>query len=198
MDQGINSARATADSNAVQLRKQHLQDMRSLIEDYTTQKIEIARERDAALAEKERTERERDEVKAALASEIQRTKQLQQSLESAKVEHRDAKAYRKNSQKAWREEKEKIEKKTKMFKNKLALTTASLEKRIEQAGQREEDERKDKEGLKRLNKELISQSHQVQRNASKAKAEHEQWRLQYSTALSEKIDLLRQYGVSHQ
>lgn len=193
---GINVAHTTAGSNAGQLRKEHLQEMRALIEDYTTQKVELARERDAALAERERIERERDEVKAGLEAEIQRNKELQQSLDRAKAELRDEKAYRKNSQKAWTEEKAKIEKKTKMFKNKLALTTASLEKRIEQAGQREEEEKKDKEGLKRLNKELIAQSHEIQQNASRAKTEHKQLLLQYSTALSEKIDLIRQYGVS--
>jgi hypothetical protein len=75
--------------------------------------------------------------------------------------------------------------------------TIALRKGLEEAEQREQAERKDKEELKSLNKQLIGEIHELKRQLKDAKDEHQEWRLQYSAALSEKIALLRPYEVSH-
>jgi phage shock protein A len=67
--------------------------------------------------------------------------------------------------------------------------TAALKKSLDA-------ERKDKEELKRLNQQLIGKVHQLQRQLQDAKDQHEEWRVKYSKALSEKIALLRPYEVS--
>jgi hypothetical protein len=68
--------------------------------------------------------------------------------------------------------------------------TAALKKSLDA-------ERKDKEELKRLNQQLIGEVQQLQRQLKDAKDQHEEWRVKYSKALSEKIALLRPHEVSH-
>jgi predicted nuclease with TOPRIM domain len=67
--------------------------------------------------------------------------------------------------------------------------TAALKKSLDA-------ERKDKEELKRLNQQLIGEVQQLQRQLKDAKDQHEEWRVKYSKALSEKIALLRPHEVS--
>lgn len=77
-----------------------------------------------------------------------------------------------------------------------ALTMDDMAKLLKQSGKREKDERAKKEESKRLNGELVERNHRIQQELSDAKDSHEKWRLLYSAPLSEKINLIQEYGVS--
>lgn len=179
-----------------QLRAQHLEEMRALIEDYTLQKAEIARERDEAREEAARIAQERNAYQSAYDAEVWNVKEAYQALERTTTELIKKKDKLKAAKTALVEEEARSEKKNKLLKNKLALTTAALDRRLDQAKERENAERADKEEMKRLNAELIERSHRIQQEMSDLKNTDKQWLLKYSDALTEKIDLLRQYGVS--
>lgn len=196
MDPGLNPPAATGDSNAEHLRAQHLRELRALIEDYTLQKVDIGRERDQAREKATRIAEERDAVQAAYEAEIDLVKKAHQALEQATTELIKKKKELKAMKKLLLDEQAKAEKTKNSHRNKLALTTASMTKRLDQAAKRERDERTDKEEMKRLNAELIERSHLIQQEMADLKKTHKESLLKYSDSLAEKIDLLRQYGVS--
>jgi hypothetical protein len=193
MDPINNVASATSVFVDEQLRQQHSEEMQGLVEDYTRLIQEIARARDQAIAETTRIAVERDAVKAARDAEVQRMEEAQQALEDTMVDLNRAKRRRQKEERTREEERSKLERRSKL---ELAASTTSLEKRLRQAERWAEDEHMDKNEAKRLNEELIERNRRDEKDASEAKASYEQWRVKYSAALAEKIDLVHQYAVS--
>lgn len=98
--------------------------------------------------------------------------------------------------KAVAEEKQRSEEIKTTQKNKLSLINASWAKRLEQAEQRERDARANRQGLEKLNKQMIAECRHAQQEMTQAEEAHSQWRFKYSDSLKEKVELLREYGVS--
>jgi uncharacterized protein YdiU (UPF0061 family) len=197
MDRIISEAVSTT-SEAIdeQLHPQRNQDMDVISADYTRQIAEITQARNAALSEPIRITEEGDTVKAECDGKAQRIEDLLQVLENTRAELREKKTQFKEASEKWEEEKSKLERRCKKFKDKLALTTAAMEKRLVQAEQREEAERAEKKELWNLNEDVTARNRRIDEEALKAKASHEERCRKYSVGVAEKIDLIHQYAVS--
>lgn len=190
------AAPTTSEGIDEQLHTQLNQEVKALTADHTRQIAEISGSREASMSETIRITEERDAAKAECDVKTQHIKDLLQALEKTTAELKQKEVQLKEASEKWQEEKSKLERRCKKLKDKLALTTAAMEKHLEQAEQREETERAEKKELWTLNEDLIASNRRVEEEAAKAKASHEEFRRQYSTALAEKIDLLHRYAVS--
>jgi DNA repair exonuclease SbcCD ATPase subunit len=193
----INAAQAASESIGEQLQRQHAQEMDGPIVDNTSEIAETTQSGNAAMSETIRIlTQERDAAKAECDAKAQRIEALLQALESIATDLKQKKNQLVDAERKWEEEKSMLERRCKTLKDKLALTTAAMEKRLIQAEQREEAERAEKKELWSLNEDLVASNRQVEEEALKAKASHEEWCRKYSAVLEEKNDVIRQYAVS--
>jgi hypothetical protein len=193
----INASQATSEPIGEQLQTQPIQEMGELITNNTRQVDEVTQSGIAAMSETIRILIQgQDAAKAACDAKAQRIEALlQAALESITTDLKHTKTQFMDAKTRWEEEKSELERRCKKFKDKLALITAAMEKRLAQAEQREAEDRTEKKELWNLNEDLIARNRRIEEEAL---ASNEQWRRQYSTALAQKIDLLHQCAVSYE